>query len=115
MVKEVIWVLMEKNTGKRCCEVVGNVNQGINPFKAYMIAFHPFAQCKVFNVDVSCSGGGFLALHMVVQLSLSSFATVAVSWGMLRSHRMLQTKKDMQPTSHAAMNSASVVEIATVD
>jgi hypothetical protein len=51
-----------KDMGEKFCEVVGNVNQGINPFKADVIAFHQFAQCKVFDVNVPCSDGGFLGV-----------------------------------------------------
>jgi hypothetical protein len=62
MAEEVIWVPMEKNMGERFHEVVGKVNQGINPFKADTIVFHPFPQSKVLNIDMPCSGGGFLGV-----------------------------------------------------
>jgi hypothetical protein len=60
-------------------------------------------------------GIGFCAFAIEVHPSLSSYATVAASCGMSRSHRMLQTKRHMQPTSQAAMNSASVEDRVTVD
>ncbi len=78
MAKEVIGVPMEKNTGEVFCEVVRNVNEGINLFKADEVAFHPFAQSKILNVNVPCSGSGFGALPMAVQLSLFSYATVPI-------------------------------------
>ncbi len=57
---------------------------------------------------------GFWALPMAVQPSLSSYVTVAASWGMLRSQRMLWTKRHILPMSTVAMNLAFVNERATV-
>ena len=57
---------------------------------------------------------GFCALAIAVHPALSSYATVAGSCGTSRSHRMLRTKKHIQLTSVAAMNSALVDERATV-
>ena len=73
----------------------------------------------------------FCAFPIAVQPSLSLYAIVTASWGvcvcetsgyggvrhawgMLRSQRILRTKRDMRPTSQAAMNSASVVKSGKV-
>jgi hypothetical protein len=59
-------------------------------------------------------GVGFCAFPIAVQPSLSSYRRVAVSCGMFRSQRMLQTKRIILPVSQAAINSALVEEPAPV-
>ena len=51
---------------------------------------------------------------MAVQASLSSYRTVAASWGMSRSHKTLRMNKIILPVSYAAINLASVEDPATV-
>ena len=57
---------------------------------------------------------GFCEFPIAVHPLLSSYAIVAVSCGMSKSHNMLRINRHIRPTSHAAMNSASVDERATV-
>ena len=57
---------------------------------------------------------GFCAFPIAVHPLLSSYAIVAVSCGMSKSHNMLRINRHIRPTSHAAMNLASVNERATV-
>ncbi len=59
-------------------------------------------------------GVGFCAFAIDVQPSSSSYATVAASCGISRSHSMLLTKRHIQPMSHAVINSASVDDSGTV-
>ncbi len=59
-------------------------------------------------------GVGFCAFAIDVQPSLSSYATVAASCGISRSHSMLLTKRRIRSTSHAVINSASVDDSTTV-
>ncbi len=57
---------------------------------------------------------GFWVLPIAVQPLLSSYVMVAASCGISRYHKMLWRNSDMQPTSHAAMNSTLVEERAKV-
>jgi hypothetical protein len=59
-------------------------------------------------------GVGLCAFPIKVHPSLSSYATIAASWGTLRSQRILQIKSHIRPTSQAAINSALVDERATI-
>jgi hypothetical protein len=42
--------------------MVGHIDRSINAIKEEEVAFNPFAECKVFDVDVTCSRGGFLCV-----------------------------------------------------
>ena len=57
---------------------------------------------------------GFCAFAMAVAASLSSYMTVAACCGMPKSHRILRMNSSIFAASHAAINSASVDESATV-
>ena len=57
---------------------------------------------------------GFWALPILIAPSLSSYKKVAASCGTSRSNKMLRTKRAILPASAAAINSASVEDIATV-
>ncbi len=59
-------------------------------------------------------GVGFCAFPIAVHPSLSLYRRVAASCGMLRSQTMLPTNRIILPVLHAAINSASVDDPATV-
>ncbi len=40
--------------------MVRYVDQCVNLFETDEIVFHPFAKCKIFNIDVTSAGCGFL-------------------------------------------------------
>jgi hypothetical protein len=69
---------------------------------------------KYFTSMCLVGGVGFRAFAIDVQPSLSLYAMVAASYGISRSHSMLLTKRHIRPTSHAAINSASVDDKAMV-
>jgi hypothetical protein len=94
--------------------VIGNINQGVNPFKANEISFNPVTEGKILYVDVVSLRSGFWGIAHSSAPVMLSYAIVAASCGMLRSHEMLRTNSDIRPTLHAAMNSASVVDSGTV-
>ena len=59
-------------------------------------------------------GVGFCAITIVVHASLSSYPIVAAYCGMSRSHITLRQYNIIHPKTAACMNSASVVDNATV-
>ena len=107
-------MLVKECSGECFGEVIGGIDCHIHTFQVNAVAFDPFAKGKVLDVNMAGATGGFCALPIAVQPSLSSYVIVAASCGMLRSQRMLLMKRHILPTSHAAMNSASVEERATV-
>jgi hypothetical protein len=57
---------------------------------------------------------GFCAFAIAVHAALSSYIIVAACCGIPKSHSILRMKRSILPASHAAMNSASVDDNATV-
>jgi hypothetical protein len=45
--------------------MVGHIDRSINAIKEEEVAFNPFAECKVFDINVTCSRGGFLRVSHV--------------------------------------------------
>ncbi len=69
---------------------------------------------KVLISICQVQGVSFCAFPIAVVALLSSYRTVAASWETSRSQRTLRMKSIIFPVSYAAMNSASIVEPATV-
>jgi hypothetical protein len=42
--------------------VVGYVDQCVDLFETDEIAFHPFAKCKIFNIDMTSRGCGLFSI-----------------------------------------------------
>ncbi len=91
--------------------MVGDVDRRVNSFKSYEIRFNPITKSiliwHVLAVVVLC------VTHCGTVIVIS-YAIVTASWGILRSQRTLRIKRDIRPTSQAAMNSTLVDERATV-
>ncbi len=62
MAKEEVGVPMKEEWLEWFGEMVGHVNRCINPIKEDKIAFNPFTQGKMFDVDVAGPRCGFLCV-----------------------------------------------------
>jgi hypothetical protein len=55
-------VSVEENARERFGEMVGKIDGYIDPFKTDEIAFHPFAESKIFNINMKCARCWFLGI-----------------------------------------------------
>jgi hypothetical protein len=53
---------MKEHPRERFSEVIGNINQCVDPFKVNKVTLDSFAEGKLLNVDVMGSSGGFLGI-----------------------------------------------------
>jgi hypothetical protein len=62
MAQKKIGVPMKESTSEYFCEMVRRIDRGVNAYEYYMVALHPVAQCKVFDINVSHPQSGFLGV-----------------------------------------------------
>ena len=53
---------MKENTTESFCEMVGEVNRCVDTFQSEEVTFDPFAQSKVFDIDVTRARCWFLGI-----------------------------------------------------
>ncbi len=54
--------MMKENTTESFCEMVGEVNRCVDMFQSEEVTFDPFAQSKVFDINVTSAGCWFLGI-----------------------------------------------------
>jgi hypothetical protein len=53
---------VEKNWLKGFCEMIRHVDGGVDAIEEDEVAFDPFAQGEILDIDMSCSWGRFLSV-----------------------------------------------------
>ncbi len=100
--------------GTGLCQVIGHVNRSIDAIKKEEVALDPFTESKIFDIDMARSRRGFLHIsHCGAAVIIFIEECRCFLWD-VKIPEYAPNKRIIFPVSHAAINSASVEDPATV-
>ena len=62
MTQDEVNMAVKSNTAEGLCKVVGQVLRGVDIIKDEEVAFDPVNDCKIADIHMAGSGGGFLCI-----------------------------------------------------